>query len=87
MFQICDLDIYLPSPKLPRHLRERRDRPLRQVPIPLRPHRFFAVGEIEGIDDIASLPAIALAISRSERCPVPWRRTASSAKAVDMAGV
>jgi hypothetical protein len=56
--EVYYLHVDLPVPELSRHLRERRDHALGQVPIPLGPHRVLAVGEIEGVDDISSLPAV-----------------------------
>jgi hypothetical protein len=44
--------------RLARHLRKRRDRALREMPIPLGPSGRLAVGEIERIDDVSALPAV-----------------------------
>lgn len=47
------------APDVAGELLQRRDASLGKVPIPLSPERLLAVGEVEGIDDVAALPAVA----------------------------
>jgi hypothetical protein len=46
------------APDVTGELLQRRDASLGEVPIPLSPERVLAVGEVEGIDDVAALPAV-----------------------------
>jgi hypothetical protein len=56
--EVGDLHVYLPRPQLARHLRERRDHALREMPVPLCPSGRLAVGQIERVNNISALPAV-----------------------------
>jgi hypothetical protein len=51
-------DIDLPCPQLAWHLRKWWNRSLGEVAVPLGPGSLLAVGQVEGVDDIAALPAV-----------------------------
>jgi len=51
------IDVDIEPPEVARQLPHRRDRGLGQGAVPLRPGGCLAVGKIEALDDIATLPA------------------------------
>jgi len=56
--KIGHLDVDLPRPQFARHLCERRDGELGEVPVPLSPRGLLAVGQVERVDGLASLPSV-----------------------------
>jgi hypothetical protein len=56
--EVGDFGVDLPRPHLARHLRERRNGALGEMSIPLSPSCLLAIGKVERVHDIATLPAI-----------------------------
>jgi hypothetical protein len=57
--EICHLErSHSVTPDVSRKLLHRWNAPFREVAIPLSPERLLLIGEVEGIDDVAALPAV-----------------------------
>lgn len=60
--------LHFVTPDVTRKLPHRWYAPLGEVAIPLRPKRLLIVGEIEGVNNVAALPAVVALRLR----PEPW---------------